>query len=133
MRNFNFVRNNLGTLLMTGYPIFSVHKRNVFMYHNQPKCDQKSSSGQKCVSSSDIPTLVVVRNGISIWDKWYPKICNFDLQNKIDTLVMKVFFFSYIKKYQVLEVLRYHGLDVALSLPMYWTIDTAYHTFYLLG
>ena len=37
MRNFDFVRNDLGTLLITGYPIYSVkNDLRVFMYHTQP-------------------------------------------------------------------------------------------------
>ena len=62
-----------------------------------------------------------------------PKIRNFDLQKSIDTLVMKDFFISHIKKDQVLVVLRYGSLDVASTLPMYWTIDRAHRTFCLLG
>ena len=46
MRTFNFVTNNLGTLLTKGYPIYSVKKRNESVYVPYPA----DVSGQKSVA-----------------------------------------------------------------------------------
>ena len=50
-----------------------------------------------------------------------------------DVLVRNERLLQLLHKNQVLEVLRYGTLDVARSLPIYWTIDRPHHTFHLLG
>ena len=80
MRSFSFGKDNLGTLLMTGYPIYSVKKikfENVYVPHPADVSGQKLSAlirhPYTCGSSV---------NNISLGYKWYPKIRNFDLQKK---------------------------------------------------